>query len=75
MKLVACDWGFRLAEVNYSGRLSLHVGTEDCNMPVSMARRMAERLEGAAMHEHEGATHFTLLAKHGREILEEIIGE
>lgn len=75
MKLVACDWGFRLAEVDYSGRLSLHVGTEDCNMPMSMARRMAERLQGAVLHKHEGATHFTLLAKHGRQILEELIRE
>jgi pimeloyl-ACP methyl ester carboxylesterase len=75
MKLVASDWGFKLEEVDFTGRLHLHIGTEDCNMPIAMAQRMAGRLKGATLHEYPGATHFTLVPEYGRAILELLVDE
>lgn len=70
---ILCDpWGFKIEEIEREG-VRFFYGSEDINTPIMAGRAMAARMKGAVFKEYPGHTHMTLMQRHGREILEEIM--
>ena len=61
-------WGFRLAEI--TTEVHLHHGSEDVNVPISIAESIAKELRHPIEHFVEGAGHWV-----GQENIKEIMAE
>lgn len=70
MALLARPWGFELARVRCPVRL--YHGEEDRNVPAAAGRTLARLLPDCRASFLAGEGHISLLARHGRRILEEI---
>lgn len=70
--LIASPWGFNLEDISFD-TVKMWYGTEDDKTPVSMGRRMAEKLQHATLTEHGGKSHRDLIAKYQDEILLELL--
>ena len=70
-KLMATRWGFDLGDVDK--RVLMWWGTADDLTPVGMGRWMARRLRNATLREFVGDTHWTIVDKHGKLILRELM--
>jgi pimeloyl-ACP methyl ester carboxylesterase len=67
MTLYTRPWGFPLEDVR--PQIDLWQGTEDINVPASMAEDLARHLPDCDPHILEGEGHFSLLGNHQEEIL------
>lgn len=69
MRLFGRPWGFDLKDIS----IPVHVwhGTEDVNVPVAVARRVAQEIPKAEAHIIEGAGH-TLSFDHGEAMMRQI---
>ncbi|OGM45028.1 hydrolase [Aspergillus bombycis] len=65
-KILTRPWGFDLREIDFPG-VRLWCGDNDRNTPVEMARWMADRIEGSALTEWKGYSHFTFTDDHTEE--------
>ena len=70
MQLFGRPWGFPLSEIG----APVHIwhGTEDVNVPVAIARRLAEEIPGAQAHVIEGGGH-ALSFDHGPSMMRQIV--
>jgi pimeloyl-ACP methyl ester carboxylesterase len=67
LALLADDWGFSLDDVTVP--VALHHGTDDGNVPLAAARRLADRLPDATLHEVPDADHLRTLLRTRQTVL------
>lgn len=65
--LCACDWGFKLSEIQAT--VYLRQGEEDTNVPVAMTRYQASQLPNCIAKYFAGEGHISIVTHHIREIL------
>lgn len=65
-------WGFELEDVKAKNIL-LWYGDKDENTPIKWGYYMANKMEGAELKAFPDETHFTLLANHEEQILQELM--
>jgi pimeloyl-ACP methyl ester carboxylesterase len=70
--LFAFPWGFRLEDIRCANVFLWH-GCLDRNVPLSMARAVAERIPGCQAQFFPDDGHLSLIYRHGKEIFEELI--
>lgn len=72
VKVLTSPWPFRMEDIQ--GDVRLYWGNKDDLAPLSMGEEMAKRIPGAELKVFEGADHFSLTYRHGKEIMEDFLG-
>lgn len=71
MRLTTLPWDIDLGQVQ--APTLVFQGTADINVTVAMAEYFSKHILGAELHLIEGASHFSLVAKHSRQILGHLV--
>ena len=70
--LLSSDWGFKLENVDTS-RLTMWHGGKDVNVPVAMADKAAELLDGVEYKRLDEEGHFSLSVNHAEDAFAELV--